>query len=293
MTKLTQSTDYLNSVLDALPIGVLLVDAQQRIRYSNKRIEDLLDYSHDDLQGIDVHSLVPVPKRKGHREEATKYLCHPVQKAMDHGRVVQALNSAGQAVEVQVGLIPVPLGDQNYVLVSMIDPPNKLLRVGSYSDPLTGLPNRNLFRELSANLRELALRHETSLCVAFLDLDNFKAVNDSYGHAVGDDVLKAAADKILASLRKNDIVGRIGGDEFVVCLSGIKRLAAAEAKMKRLMSDIEHIHEVDGQQIRIGVSIGAVISFAPWEITLDQMIDRADKLMYEAKHKRSLSIESC
>lgn len=146
-------------------------------------------------------------------------------------------------------------------------------------DPLTGLPNRTLLREKID--RELAVGGKTNALLC-LDLDRFKEVNDTAGHAIGDVLLKAVADRLIACLREGDSIARLGGDEFVVFQTGIESRDQASTLAQRIVDVIDKPFIIDGNPIRIGVSIG--IAIAPDDGDLaDSLLKHADTALYKAK----------
>ena len=149
-------------------------------------------------------------------------------------------------------------------------------------DPLTDLPNRTLFWERL--LQEIALtkRYGTPFALLCLDLDRFKAVNDTLGHPAGDALLRAVAARIKAVVRTEDTVARMGGDEFVVIMTGSGQPASGRALAERLIQAMVPPIEIEGQAVSVGVSIG--IALAPYDSTdPDGLYKAADLALYRAK----------
>jgi diguanylate cyclase (GGDEF)-like protein len=148
-------------------------------------------------------------------------------------------------------------------------------------DPLTDLPNRVLFRQRLENALHRVSRGE-SCAVLCLDLDQFKGVNDTLGHPVGDTLLKAVTDRLRHIVRPTDTVARLGGDEFAIVQSGLDHPAAATALATRLLRELSTPFEVAGHQIVIGVSVGVAI--APGDGSdPDVLLKSADIALYQAK----------
>lgn len=157
----------------------------------------------------------------------------------------------------------------------------KLSYLASY-DPLTGLINRFLFGDRLASAIARARRDETLVALMFLDLDDFKAVNDHYGHATGDALLKQVAKRIVASVRETDSVGRIGGDEFTVILESATRLEDAGQVATKILESVSEPYLVGTRELRVTASIG--ISMYPLDGEDAQALLRdADIAMYSAK----------
>jgi diguanylate cyclase (GGDEF)-like protein/PAS domain S-box-containing protein len=152
----------------------------------------------------------------------------------------------------------------------------------AHHDTLTGLPNRASFTEHLNQAIVLSQREQQALAVLFLDLDNFKPVNDQHGHAIGDLLLQQVANRIRQCLRGADVVGRIGGDEFVVLLQNVHHVANAQQTAEKICSCLSIAYEVDGKILQIGVSIGIAL-YPLHGSNAMQLVRYADEAMYEAK----------
>jgi diguanylate cyclase (GGDEF)-like protein len=152
----------------------------------------------------------------------------------------------------------------------------------AYQDPVTGLSNRTLFFDHLRRALARARRGEESVAVLFLDLDRFKAVNDTWGHGVGDQVLRAAGRRLLAELRDEDCLARFGGDEFAVLVPGIRHNGEVAALCRRLLAAASRPLTVSGHEIFTAVSIGASL-FPAHGDDPELLVKRADIAMYEAK----------
>jgi diguanylate cyclase (GGDEF)-like protein len=148
-------------------------------------------------------------------------------------------------------------------------------------DSLTQLANRSLFH----NRLEHALHsRRPGICVLLLDIDEFKAINDSHGHHAGDELLRAVADRLRSCLREGDTAARLGGDEFALLLDRSGGEVDAVTVAKRLLEDLEARVDVAGERVRVHVSIGIAIG-APGKDSPDEMLRRADVALYEAKRR--------
>lgn len=154
-------------------------------------------------------------------------------------------------------------------------------------DNLTGLPNRMLFYDRLRQAIGLAERNRHELSLLYLDLDDFKTVNDTNGHGAGDEILKCVADRIQQQVRKSDTVSRIGGDEFAVILPNVVDPQHAVTVAKKIIDALCTDFQVSGQkqeQVRIGASIGIAI-FPTHAADLDGLVMVADSAMYRAKQR--------
>jgi diguanylate cyclase (GGDEF)-like protein len=150
------------------------------------------------------------------------------------------------------------------------------------SDALTGLSNRLNFREATSRALARIARHPGTLAVLFLDLDGFKRVNDTLGHAAGDDVLRQVADRLRRVIRREDLVARLGGDEFAVLLAEIRDPGEASATARRILASLEQPILANGQTASISTGVGIAIA-ANADTDPDELINRADIALYQAK----------
>jgi diguanylate cyclase (GGDEF)-like protein len=152
----------------------------------------------------------------------------------------------------------------------------------AYHDSLTGLPNRKLFSDRLGIALIQAQRNQKKVGIAMLDLDNFKDVNDTLGHDAGDIVLKAAAMRLSAELRKVDTVARFGGDEFVLILPDLKVIEDAIPVAQKIVDSFRKSFLIDTNQLIVTMSIG--IAVYPNDGTDEAMLlKNADIAMYQAK----------
>jgi len=152
----------------------------------------------------------------------------------------------------------------------------------AYTDPLTGLPNR---RALNRYVKRLhCQRVPTDFAVFLIDLDHFKLVNDTLGHAAGDQVLQKVAEILLNETRPTDIVARTGGDEFVLVLEDAEDISPLEAIAKRIIRKIEHPVLWEGQNCYVGASIGIVCAHTKDNRSIDFHLQSADEALYNSKN---------
>ena len=157
-------------------------------------------------------------------------------------------------------------------------------RIMAQHDSLTGLPNRALFTDRLKQALNYCKRHQRVLAVMLLDLDKFKPVNDQYGHALGDELLKQVAQRLLTSVRTSDTIARIGGDEFVILLHQIDDINQAKIVSEKIQLALSESFLIEKHSIKIGCSIGTAFyphdGADPLELT-----KIADQRMYQQKHQ--------
>lgn len=158
----------------------------------------------------------------------------------------------------------------------------ELLAHQAYHDGLTGLANRSLLHNSLSQAISRARRHQRGMALLYLDLDGFKPVNDCQGHEAGDELLVTVADRLRASIRAEDVVARVGGDEFAVIMEDLDDPVAARQVAQRLVAEVGKPVVIGGKEVVIGVSVG--IAFSPrGEDDGDTLLRDADLAMYRAK----------
>lgn len=164
-------------------------------------------------------------------------------------------------------------------------------RILAQHDSLTGLPNRALFADRLDQALSYCKRHQCALAVMLLDLDKFKPVNDQYGHALGDTLLKQVAERLLTTVRHSDTVARIGGDEFVILLHQIDDVEQANVVSEKIQSVLNELFFIDDYTIQIGCCIGT--AFYPHDCSAaHELLQIADQRMYKQKHQKPISLSA-
>ena len=156
------------------------------------------------------------------------------------------------------------------------------IRQMAYYDSLTGLPNRNLLNDRLAVALARARRNQEQVCLLFLDLDNFKTVNDTLGHATGDQLLKVVAQRLKSVLRKEDTVARMGGDEFIIVAPEMRESRVAATLSEKILNQFQSPVCIDDHELFIGCSIGVAI-FPDDGEEVPVLLKNADLALYRAK----------
>jgi diguanylate cyclase (GGDEF)-like protein/PAS domain S-box-containing protein len=280
------------SVFVHAPVGVAVCAGDGVVLDANRALAELLGRPVAELTGRSIFALVHPDDVEAAREAAEWLARHPERPMRHETRLVC---EAGTAVSVQVSasLVPPAHEDEAPHLVVFIEDitERKALEAQlvhrSLHDPLTGLPNRILFTDRLRHALERGHREQTPTCVLVIDLDGFKAINDALGHAVGDAVLVAFAERLRAVLRASDTAARLGGDEFSIVCENTDR-ADAEVLADRLRRGVQEPLVLDGTTVPLGMSIG--IGWAPGgtepQEVLERLVREADDAMYADKRPR-------
>ncbi|ETI58707.1 sensor domain-containing diguanylate cyclase [Marinomonas profundimaris] len=160
-----------------------------------------------------------------------------------------------------------------------------LLEYAAGHDDLTGLVNRTLLLDRLQASINLAEREKFRVSVLFIDIDGFKGINDGYGHAVGDQLLQSIAERLSASVRKSDTVGRLGGDEFIVVLNKTETIESAAVVAKKICYELSRVFNIADCAFQVSSSIGVSCYPENGKVPLE-LLQSADQAMYQAKKIR-------
>ncbi len=273
-------------VIGASPDGVLWVNQQGEILLANTAMETMSGYTGGELVGQHVEIFLPVHMRDQHRDSIRGYFTQPHARAM--GMLdLSLMRRDGSKLPVDISLGHWQEEGQQYAIAYIRDLSERKrfeesLRHQATHDELTGLPNRFLFRLQLAQALASARRESRGLAVLLLDLDDFKTINDSFGHMAGDEMLRQVSARLRALLRKNDVLARLGGDEFAVLLPNLNGPDEAIGVAEKLLSSADAPYHLQGQELHTAVSIG--LAFSPTDAADgDGLLRYADMAMYQAK----------
>lgn len=284
----------LKSLFDNMYSAVYVVDTERKILYWNDEAENITGYKREEI--LNQHCYNNLLR---HMDHNGKLLCFggcPLEQSIKTGEILEndvfLHHKLGYRVPVRVKTVP--LYDENNEIYAaaefFIDSRNEKdifrennkLQEMVVIDPLTKAYNRQYLDFFLDNLIEEANQFDTGFGIVFVDIDHFKNVNDTYGHDVGDEVLKMMANTIMSNIRSNDRLGRWGGEEFILVYR-IKNIKSLEilANKQRLVIANSSITLPTGKELSITVSMGAVV----YEngMTKDELIKKADDKMYLAK----------
>jgi diguanylate cyclase (GGDEF)-like protein/PAS domain S-box-containing protein len=202
----------------------------------------------------------------------------PVEFRIEHGSALHVLEIVGSNLLADPAVQGLALNLRDITERKALE---EQLRRLAFHDSLTLLANRSLFRDRVQHAVTLAQRGNHPAVVMFLDLDNFKNINDSLGHDAGDRLLQAVAQRLIKSTRSSDTVARLGGDEFAILLEGTTSVADVEALAATLVEQLAQPFAVSATEVRVSASIG--VAFSSTELGAEALLSRADIAMYHAK----------
>ena len=285
--ELEVSTSRFRSVVDAAYDAIITIDQQHCITLFNRAAENLFGYSAEEMLGHPITELLPERYRGNHSQYVHQFARSPVRsRQMDERNRVYGLHRDGSLLPVEIAISKINVGGLIEFTAVIRDIADRvqlmdLLQKQAVTDELTGLPNRREFADTVENL----LGSDSKLSIFLLDIDYFKKINDSYGHDIGDEVLRVMAKVVMNADWRIGVFARWGGEEFVAALPGFDieqaTAVAEELRVTIEQQNFEHPWRL-GKPIPFTVSIG-VTERRPGENDVGAIVKRADLALYRAK----------
>lgn len=279
---------WVQQAWDVAPDGILLVDAQGVIVSSNASMSLISGYSAQELQGQPIEIFLPDSMHVQHRSHLRHFVTQPRRHSMALDRTLWLQSKDGKSVAVEVALGHFERAGAPWVVAFVRDMTDvrrmeERMQYQATHDTLTGLGNRWAFNQ---RLQECLQQSQTSaepLAVLLMDLDNFKAINDGYGHAAGDYVLQEVAQRLKAVVRSQGVLARLGGDEFIVLLTNTDA-AKAQAWATQILVAMQAPCRWGQVLLDFGASMGVALSPCDSQDPC-ALMRYADMAMYRAKER--------
>ena len=278
----------LRAITDNLPVAITYLDAEQRYRFVNRTGLEWLGRPAEDVLGQrigDILRPIAYARRRGHIEAGLTGKRVTFEAESITGDVTRILHYAYIPDIESDGRVAGLYGLATDV--STLKNVERQLSLLVRLDVLTGVGNRYSFNETMPLALSRARRAMTGIALMYLDIDHFKGINDSLGHAAGDEVLKAFAHRLQQSVRVTDTVARLGGDEFVIILEGVNNAEEPRIVARKIVANIVRPLEVEGRTLSITTSIGVAFRHGVVSAdaaTAEALIGRADAALYAAKN---------
>ncbi len=296
---LRKSEEHLRQIIDHLPVMIGARNIAGYYLFANKALANELGYTPEQMRNLHVRQLL---KNSVFDIETMLQNDYRVIRGNEELDVIEEcfVTATGKKLFLQTHIMPLAFYDEKVALIVSVDITERKnaqakMEYMAHHDALTGLPNRvQLVERLEHELRR-AERHGYFGAVLFIDLDQFKTINDSLGHPVGDRVLEVVAARLQQSVREEDLVARLSGDEFVVVLTVLDQnietaaLRAGEISEK-IRSIISQPYMYDNMELRVTCSVGVVV-YPDKNNSVHELLRYADTAMYQVKEKGRDSIE--
>ena len=276
----TFKEQMLKTIFEAIPDLLFLMDYNGIIIDYHANNQDALYVSPDQFVGNNMLDILP-------KSVAKKFEVY-IEKAIEQDEIVTfkyGLSVPQGQVYFEARINKVLKYDQIMIIIRDITEQHQseqLIRKQAYFDSLTQLPNRLLALDRLSQLTVEATRNDEKAAVFFLDLDDFKKINDSLGHEAGDKVLIETANRLQRALRKADTIGRLGGDEFIILSKGISTQQNAVGIAEKLLQNFREPFTIEGRELMLTISIG-VAMFPDNGKSVSDLLRNADTAMYQAK----------
>jgi diguanylate cyclase len=271
-------------LLESIPDAVVVTAPGGEIVFANRAAETMTGYRRKELVGKKVEVLIPARLRGIHVRHRRGFYSRGAARLMgaaDRDFLLRRKDGTQLPVEIALG----PAGEDTVAVMRDVTERRRMeqaLEHRALHDPLTNLANRSLFFDRLQQAISAARRQTTQLAVVMLDLDGFKEVNDAYGHAAGDQVLKVVAARFAVGMRATDTAARIGGDEFAWILPRVASRRAVDRMIHKRLGIARDPIVVDGERVDLGVSAG-IAMYPDDGHDADSLIRHADAAMYSAK----------
>ena len=285
--EIARQQDFLREIIDSVPDPVMVIGNDYRILLANQAARASVPVLANDARCYQVSHQRDTPC------DGAEHPC-PLQRVRAGETVVNVIHEhfdAAGAVRL-VELTATPLRNPDGAIIGIVEGARDIterklaeeqIRQLAYYDTLTGLPNRRLLFDRLNHAIAQAKRHHRAMAVMFIDLDRFKQINDTLGHATGDAMLKQIAQRLAACVRADDTVARAGGDEFIVILTEITHPDDAARVAEKIVAASAKPVSVAGHDLFTTTSIGIAVRPVGGGDDLDEMMRKADVAMYQAK----------
>ncbi len=289
----------LSRLLEIMPEAIITIGETQRIEQFNKGAEMIFGYRAEEVLSEPLEMLLPEDARKDHPARVAGFAAAAESARYKDGRAnVAGRHRNGKVFPAEASIVKLRVGGRltfTAVLRDMTEQRRneEVLRSLSFRDDLTGLYNRRAFTTLAAQLLRQAERAGNPCVLLFLDMNGFKAINDTHGHLAGDRVLAEVGALLRETFRESDLVARLGGDEFMVLAvsAGAESLALQRT---RLLARVACRNDDPHAAFPISIGVGAAVFDPASPVSLDALIQEADAALYADKRRRAGSkLRSC
>jgi diguanylate cyclase (GGDEF)-like protein len=276
--------ERLDTAVNNIPQGLVVYDKTARITVCNERYVEMFGLSPEIAKpGNTMQDLIAHRKETGSFDGDVDEFCDAIMRNVALGKATCQLTEAPGGRAIQITNQPLEAGGWVATIEDVTERERSAEQIAhmAHYDALTDLPNRVLFREqLEQALKQVQSGEQ--LAVLYIDIDEFKSVNDALGHSIGDELLKTVARRLRGCLRATDVAARLGGDEFAVIQTAVRNPAETTNLVERIYRAIREPYECASHLITTDASIGIALASVDG-VDLDQLLKNADLAMYAAK----------
>lgn len=297
--------EILRSTVECVNEGIVILNEDLEILYWNNYMSYLTSMSIENVFYRNIYDVLPGINKQYFKDLILQILRNNVEMFFSAAMHKDLINTKKK---LNLKISKLEESSKNYILLEFIDVTSQFLRINqlkgyisklhmlneklkekektinnlAYYDSLTGLANRTFFYKMANKFHNNSKRSKLLLALMFIDVNKFKNINDTYGHKIGDEILKEVSKVLINSTRNGDVVARFGGDEFLVLLPSIKKYEDIDVVASRILNIKNTPFKLDEFEINISLSLG--ISVYPKDgDNIDELITKADKKMYIQK----------
>lgn len=281
----------LRTILDNANDAYVCMDADGIVKAWNKQAEHIFGWADEEAIGRRLDKLIiPNELQQAHQAGMRRFALEKTSEMMGKRIELDGMRKDGTRIPIELQVNVLEINAHTLFTSFLRDITDRkqlesLLKNEARNDPLTGLPNRRKLEEILPIAVQRAKANQTALSILFVDLDGFKLINDTYGHNVGDMLLREVANRIDKSTRQSDTVARYAGDEFIIVLEGISHVSVTTRIAEKILQTISEPFHFNQIVLNVTVSIGIAYytSENSQETQASELIRQADKAMYTAK----------
>ncbi len=271
------------------PIGMMLVDLDWQITRVNRSLCDMLGYQAEELLARSFQDITHPDDISSDLDLVRQMIAGDIS---DYRLEKRYFHKDGHVIWMLLSVSL--LKDSNNIPVHFIfhilditeyKKAQQQISEYAYQDALTNLPNRRLLQDRLQHAFTHARRYKRCMGIMFLDIDYFKAINDTYGHAFGDELIKTVADRLSVCVRSSDTVCRLGGDEFVIIISEVSNQHDLALIADKILHGVSKPIEIEGHQAQVTMSIGIMLYDGHSDDNADGLMKKADQALYEMKRE--------
>ncbi len=282
------SAKHIEAILNAMSDVLVTMDTKGNIMTCNHSAKNMFGYSREEVIGKNLLFLINTTQMISDTD-VEQFIKALDENDLRKNHVGTGYKKCGSTFPIELSIREVKVsGEKQYtIVISDVTERHEaemLIREMALHDSLTGLANRNLLQQRLDEAMRMAIRMDKKVAVMFLDLDGFKPVNDMYGHAMGDKLLRVVANRLQGSAREVDTVARLGGDEFTVIMPNVADKTVIEAVAQKILEVVAEPYQIKHEALYISASIGITLYPADAKSS-DVLLQNADQAMYAAKAK--------
>ncbi len=287
VSQLAAREEHLRKIMDTIVDGIITMDQTGAIETVNPAAEQIFGYKSGELIGKNISTLLPEAEKNSSNDFIFKNLLTGEAPAISNRREFEARRRDGTLFPLEIAISTLKAAGRQLFIGALHDITErqlneKKLREMATTDPLTKMPNRTLFNERLQDAIHRADQGLVKIAVLFVDLDNFKNINDAMGHLTGDRVIQTAGERLLSCVSKKDTVAHLGGDEFSVILDDVQNDASIEDIAKQMLAALAKPFHVEGKEIFTSGSLG-VVPYPGSAVNISELLKNVDTAIHHAK----------